>query len=312
MTELLSKGERWFPRETTMAEDLDELWGDWGCASEVERLKAVLMRRPGPEIEGITDPAGPRWLEIMEPDKARAQHDALADIYRKHGVEVYYVEEMRRDRPNAFFVRDAFVMTPEGAILARPAMAARRGEERYVATTLARLGVPILKTVNGTGTFEGANVLWIDRRSVFLGIGNRTNLEGARQVEAELRRVGVEEVIYVQVPYGQAHLDGVFNIASRDTAACFPWQTPHLVAETLLRKGFRILEIQWPEEAKLGMATNFVAIRPGTIVMPAGCPRSRDLYLEAGLEVIEADISELRKGWGSIHCMTAVLAREIV
>ena len=29
-----------------------------------------------------------------------------------------------------------------------------------------------------------------------------------------------------------------------------------------------------------------------------------------GIQVIEVDISELRKGWGSLHCMTAILKRE--
>ena len=40
-------GERWFPKETSFTEDLNEYWGDWGVCSEVDTLKAVLMRRPG-------------------------------------------------------------------------------------------------------------------------------------------------------------------------------------------------------------------------------------------------------------------------
>ena len=70
----------------------------------------------------------------------RAQHDALADIYRAHGVRVHYIEEQREDKPNALFCRDLVLMTPEGAIVTRPAMEARRGEERYAAKALADLG----------------------------------------------------------------------------------------------------------------------------------------------------------------------------
>ena len=40
-------GERWFPKESSIIEDMPSLWGDWGVASEVDDLKAVLMRRPG-------------------------------------------------------------------------------------------------------------------------------------------------------------------------------------------------------------------------------------------------------------------------
>ncbi len=55
-------------------------------------------------------------------------------------------------------------MTPEGAIITRPGMATRRGEERYVAQALAKLGLPILRTIVGDGLFEGANAMWIDRK----------------------------------------------------------------------------------------------------------------------------------------------------
>ena len=46
-------GERWFPKETTFTEDIKEYWGDYGVCSEVDTLKAVLMRRPGKEIENF-------------------------------------------------------------------------------------------------------------------------------------------------------------------------------------------------------------------------------------------------------------------
>lgn len=40
-------GERWYAKETTIEEDMAELWGQWGVSSEVDPLRAVLMRRPG-------------------------------------------------------------------------------------------------------------------------------------------------------------------------------------------------------------------------------------------------------------------------
>ena len=46
-------GERWFPKESSITDDMKELWGDWGVCSEVDDLKAVLMRRPGKEIENF-------------------------------------------------------------------------------------------------------------------------------------------------------------------------------------------------------------------------------------------------------------------
>ena len=303
--------EEWFARETVMEDEMSDYWDeDWGVASEVGPLKAVLLRRPGPEIEGMTDPRRWRWLDVMDPEKARAQHDMLAQIYRDHGATVHYVESMRPDRSNALFMRDSVFMTPEGAILARHAIDARRGEERYVAEALARLGVPILRTIHGTGIFEGACALWVDRETVILGTGVRANVEGARQVEDTLRTIGVKDIIRLPIPYGHAHVDGLLNFLDYDLALIFPWQTPYDVWAALRRKGIEMLEVPSIEELRESMAVNFVALSPRKIVMPEGAPLTRRLLERHGVEIIPADISELRKGWGAIHCMTAFLKRE--
>lgn len=308
--EIRSIGERHFAAKTSFREDLPKYWGNWGCTSEVGRLRSVLLRRPGPEIEGVDDPHGPRWRSIMDPAKARAEHDALAEAYRRNGVDVYYVESMDPERPNAVYCRDLVAPCPEGVIIARPAMDVRRGEERYVAATVAALGVPIVKTINGTGTFEGADLLMVDRRTAFLGWGNRTNEEGARQVMEELHRQGVEDITVVQVPYGVAHLDCMFGLASDDVAVVFPWLTPFIVCEKLIERGYRIVELQNPAEARFGYAVNFVALEPGRIIVPAGNPESVEAMMKAGLEVIEVEMSEIVKGMGAVHCCTGFLRRD--
>lgn len=311
-TPLCAVGERHFASPLSFTEDLPRCWGQWGSTSEVGKLRAVLLRRPGAEIEDVTDPLEPRWRELMDPELARAQHDTLAALYRKHGVDVYYIDRMDPAKPNALYCRDLLAATPEGAIIARPAMAIRRGEERFVAEAAARLGVPIVKTINGSATFEGADLLMVDRRTAFLGYGNRTNQEGVRQVMQELHYQGVDDVTVVQVPYGIGHLDCLFGLASVDVAVVFPWVTPFIVCDKLRRRGYRIVELQNPLEARFGYATNFVALEPGKILMPAGNPDSAEAIAAAGIEVIELDMAEIRKGRGVAHCCTAVLHRDAV
>lgn len=62
-------------------------------------------------------------------------------------------------------------------------------------------------------------------------------------------------------------------------------------------------------EAKETFAINFVAIEPGTIVMPEGNPRSQELLEKNGINVIPVDYSEVMKGYGAMHCCTAFLKR---
>ena len=301
-------GERWFPKETGFVEDMPLYWGDWGVASEVDELKAVLMRRPGKEIENF-DYKEARFKEPIDPEKFRQEHDNLAQIYRDHGVKVYYIEEQRDDRPNAVFVRDQVFMTPEGAIITRPAMAARRGEERYTAQALAKLGVPILCTINGDGFFEGANAMWVDRQTVILATGSRANLAGCDQVAYELKRQGVTQIIHMQIPYGHAHIDGLLNIASHDTVMVHAPQVPYDVCDALMRKGYKILEAPSQTEAKKTFGINFVAIKPGLVVQPDNNPRCREELEKNGITVIPISFLEVMKGWGAIHCVSAFLKR---
>lgn len=234
-------GERWFPKESNFAGDMPEYWGDWGVSSEVETLKAVLMRRPGKEVENI-DAAAVRFSEEpIDVELMRKQHDQVAALYKANGVDVYYVEEQREDRPNAIFCRDLVFMTPEGAILSRPGMAARRGEERYVAQALSRIGVPILRTIAGDGMFEGANGMWVDRHTCVLSTGSRCNQSGFTQVKQELERMGVT-VYHMQQPYSNIHIDGLLNPISNDLALAHVSQVPYDIIDMLKTKGYHVLE----------------------------------------------------------------------
>lgn len=295
--------------KSSFKENMPEIWGEWGVSSEIGKLKAVLMRRPGKEIEDLDDPVKWRMKSLWDPEKVRVQHDALVGTYREHGVKVHYIEEMAENRPNGIYVRDLVFMTPEGAIIARPALSCRTGEEKYAAKQLIKLGVPIIKTINGTGIFEGACAIWLDRETVFLGEGYRCNPAGADQVERELRNIGVKNVIRVNIPRGQAHLDGFISIVDLHVALTVRLITPNIVYEELLKRNFTIVEVPDLEEF-YNFAANVVALEPGKVVMPTGNPKTQALLEKAGVEVIPVDVSEIMKGYGSVHCMTAFLKRE--
>ncbi len=303
----------WRPLETPLREEMTSLWGgDWGCDSEVGLLKAVLLRRPGKEIEDIKDPKQCRWLEILNPEKAREQHDDLAALYKTHGISVFYVNRMGDDRPNSYFMRDNVLMTPEGAIVGRQAMACRRGEERYAAEALGHLGVPILRTISGHGIFETACCLWVDAETVILGTGDRANTEGIRQIKEILKQVGVTYFFQMQIPHGYAHIDSIVSFIDKKTAMIDPLRFPSELGKTLIKdKGITLMKAPSATETA-NLALNFVTLSPRVILLASGFPETKAALMEHGIEVIEIDVSELRKGWGSLHCMTAVLKREPV
>lgn len=303
-------GDGWQSREGTTADELGSIWAACGVASECGTLRSVLMHRPGPEIDGITDAAAALWYAVADPARAREQHDRLVALYRAHGVVVHELGDAGRDKPNSYFCRDVFAMTQTGAILARPASASRAGEERTAAAALARIGVPILHSVVGGGTFEGADVAVVAEDLVFVGEGQRTNRDGARQVARAFSDAGVEQVEIVQLPYGCGHLDGMLNIIDRDLALVYPTQLPWRIYELLKARGFRFIDVPDAGEARHGMSMNMVPLAPGVVVMPSGNPITKSILEAAGVTVLEAEVDELMKGAGSVHCMTGVIHRE--
>jgi N-dimethylarginine dimethylaminohydrolase len=276
--------------------------------SEWGRLEAVLMHAPGPELDGLADADAALMLEPLSPAVMRREHQSLREVYQQAGVEVHLVEPVGPVPPNTIFCRDLFFMTPEGAVLARPASRTRAGEERFVQTRLAALGVPILLSVHGTGTFEGADAVWLDRGAVLLATGLRTNEAGAAQVEMLLRSMGVE-VVRVDLSYGSLHLLGVVNLAGPDLAIAWPWRIPHRAVGALRAQGYRVLFLPDEEEAVQGMALNFVPLEPNRVIMPAGCPRTRAFYEAAGISCQEVEISALRQAAGGMGCLTGILRR---
>jgi N-dimethylarginine dimethylaminohydrolase len=303
-------GAKWSARVLPMRDEMSLSWGDWGSSSECGKLHAVLLKCPGPELDLIEDFDQAQMRDDLMPELARQQHRDLVDAYEAHRVAVHLVRNGRLDRPNSFFIRDLMLMTPEGAIVARPASTVRAGEERYVAEALGSLGVPILMTVHGRGTFEGADVSWVNRDLCFLAEGLRTNQEGADQVERMLLEVGVKQVVRVGLPWGAMHLDGMLNFLDRDLAVIWPRRTPYKIIETLRDQDFRIIEIEDEAEAQDRLPMNFVALQPGEILMPTGGDRTRALYEEAGVICHTVEIGELIKAGGGIHCMTGFLKRD--
>jgi N-dimethylarginine dimethylaminohydrolase len=277
-------------------------------ANEWSPLQAVLLHRPGAELEQVTDPNRADMLAPVDLSRARRQHDDMARAFREAGVRVHYVEPPETSLPNLMFVADLMFMTPEGAILGRPASTVRAGEEKLVAWRLAQLGIPILRSVRGHGTFEGADAAWVDARTVLLATGLRTNAEGAVQVAGLLREMGVE-VIQVGLPYGAMHLMGTLRFADRDLALAWPGRVPYGAVEALRTRGYRVLFLPDEEEASRGMALNVVTLGPRRVLMPAGNPTTRAFYEEAGMACLTVAADELIKAAGGIGCLTGVLER---
>lgn len=302
-------GPKWRPRTTSLREELGHLWAPFSVCSEWTPLTDVLLHPPGPELSVTGEPDEALMLAVPDWRRASAQHEALSQVYRDEGIHVHFVDPAPSPSPNQVFVADLMFMTPEGAIVGRPASTVRAGEERWVASRLAELGVPIVRSVAGRGTFEGSDAAWIDRDTVIIGRGLRTNEEGARQVATTLEEQGVES-LFVDLPRGSMHLMGELRFPDRDLAYVRPGRTPEDAVQELQRRGWEVKPFPAEEENLRGLAHNFVTLGPRRIVMATGNPISEQAYREAGVQVVSVEVDELAKAAGGVACLTGVLARE--
>jgi arginine deiminase len=303
-------GKGWNPRLKRHAEEIGSVWTACGQDGEWRSLKSVLLHRPGGEIVASRDHNTALQLAPLDLAKAQAEHDRMAEAYRAQGVEVHLIDAQQDVRPNQVFCADLMFMTPQGVILARPASTQRAGEERLIAAKLAGLGVPILRTLTGAAIFEGADAMWLDRETVIIGRGLRTNEEGIRQVSTCLAEQGVK-TIAVDMPYGTMHLMGMLRIVDKDLALCWPRRTPHACVAALHERGFQVAFIPDELEAQRGRALNMVTLGPRKVLMVEGCPQAQAFYEALGIECLATPAAELSKAAGAVGCLTGVVHREM-
>ena len=64
-------GAGWSPRTTSLRREMGTVWGPCGVATEWAPLRAVLLHRPGAELEAVSDPDQVQMLAPL--DAARVE-----------------------------------------------------------------------------------------------------------------------------------------------------------------------------------------------------------------------------------------------
>lgn len=300
-------------------------WGRvWGLDNDVGRIRSVLVHRPGPEmaivdparriaeIGSFGDPATGWYFQSDSPPDIplmQAQHDAMVAALQAEGVEVFHAEGVDTTRLKSCYTRDPLIMVKGGAIVCRMGARIRRGEELATTRTLARIGVPILRTISGAGVMEGGSFAWINERTCAIGVGVRVNRDGAEQVGEVLRRQGVELLIVELTGY-DIHLDVSFLMIDKGLALVNPIGLPYSFMEELKARGVRLIEIDPADDPWIN---NSLAVAPGKLLMPEGAGnRTLDALAKHGVSWTTIPYAAMHRNGGGIHCSTTPLRRDPV
>ncbi|MDO4799427.1 MAG: arginine deiminase [Bacillota bacterium] len=98
--------------------------------SDIAKLNAVLLHRPGEEIENLTPNTMERLLfdDIPFLESARREHDAFAKVLKDSGAEVFYLEELMAEVLAQPGIKEKFIAD----FMAETGLASRSIEERVV------------------------------------------------------------------------------------------------------------------------------------------------------------------------------------
>lgn len=281
----------------------------FGIDSEFKPLKEVMLGFPDESI-GDCDPEKYLFLGKINFLLLRQELLNLQNIYEKNGIIVHRIKG-EAFQLNMMYMRDLFFMTPYGAILASMGVDIRRGEEECAKQKLLALNIPVFTLDDSAATFEGADALWMNKETVLIGVGNRTNKLGFSMVKKILSRFGVNAIPIEYQGKIPQHLLGGLQFIDRDLIAVREKLLSSDIRVFLKKNNYSIINIPENIETLGRQAMNIVTLAPRKIIMPTNVPMTMKIFIEHDIKVIDVvDIKEIINGAGGLACATGIVARE--
>lgn len=274
------------------------MWGE---------LRRVLVRRPLPEDAAAWQAYG--WHAPPDVAAAQAEHEALCALLEAAGAEVI-VSAHEPGNPDAIYTYDPTLVGTDGAVLLLPGKEGRRGEPEATVPALEAAGVPVVARIDLPATIEGGDTVWLDERTLLVGIGYRTNPAALEALRVALP--GVETIAFDLPHWNGAgevmHLMSFISPLDRDLALVYPRIAPTRLMWLLAERGIAVVEV--PDEEFGTMGSNVLALGPRRALALERNDETRRRLERSGVDVLTYRGEEIsRKGDGGPTCLTRPLLR---
>lgn len=246
----------------------------------------AIVRKPCPEmIEGLSSAS----LGRPDFDMALEQHIQYVEALRRCGLEVLELDADSQF-PDSVFVEDVALCTPGCAIVTNPGAPSRNGEKIKMKAILQEFYKQV-ESIEPPGSLDAGDVMMVGNH-YFIGLSQRTNIQGAEQLIEILERydmtgssVPLKEMLHLKS--GLSYLE----------------QNQLLISGEFINNpvfaDFQKIEVI-PEES---YAANSLWVN-STVLVPAGYPNTRDKIEQAGYSTLTLDVSEFRKLDGGLSCLS--------
>lgn len=251
--------------------------------------KAITRKPCRALIDGISTAMFGEGTPVYE--DAIAQHAKYVETLESLGLEVTVLEGDER-YPDSCFVEDPAVVMEKCAIITNSPRESRNGEKFEILDTIKKFySDDQIFFIEAPGTMEGGDVMRVGDH-FYVGQSDRTNAEGARQFNEIVTKFGYTSST-VPVTEGLHLKDFVINLENNNLLV-----SPAMNEQEAF-KDFNRYVIDADEL----YAINSMYIN-GTVLVPAGFPKTQKLIEDLGYPVKLVDTNEFRKIDGSLTCLS--------
>lgn len=223
---------------------------------------------------------------------ALAQHEAYCEALLACGLALTRLPADAA-HPDSMFVEDTAILLPRCAVLTRPGAASRSGEVAGIRPALEPF-FPDLFEIGDPGTVDGGDICEAGE-TVFIGVSERTNPAGARQLAKMLQREGYRTAeIDVRGVRGILHLKSGLSALDHHRLAVIPELRSHPAFH-----GFELVTVGSAES----YAANAVRVND-RLLIAEGYPRFADDARRLGYDPLPLEMSEFRKMDGGLSCLS--------
>ena len=251
-------------------------------------FRYAIVRPPG---ENFADGLTTAGLGRPSLDLARAQHEASCAALEACGLELIRLPLDLR-HPDSTFVEDIAVLTSHSAVFTRPGAASRIGEVDGVRETVRRF-YSVVHEIQATGTLDGGDVCETESH-FFIGISDRTNKEGARQLAEFLAADGFTSSSVDIRTSSILHLKSGIAYLGHNTMVA--------MEELSDREHFAEYELIRVAEHE-SYACNCVLVND-RVLLPSGFPLVQAELCRRGYVPLMLDMSEFQKMDGGLSCLS--------
>ena len=234
--------------------------------------------------------------EIVDTVALGAEHIALVDALKANGVIVKrsgaWTSDIERD---GMFPRDPSFVIGDTLVIGKMRPENRR-YETDAAEKLRHNGNVIKLT--GTDSFiEGGDVVILQPNVIAVGIGQRTNMSGFKELASAF-----PHITFLAVEHEELHLDVLFTVIGMKKVLADTSRLPKAFLDYLKNNGYKVVAADPSEQQSLGC--NVLAISESKVIAVKENEITNQRLKDAGVEVIEVSMPNIITEGGGPRCLT--------